>query len=199
MPETALNAKAPILRFFRNPVAEDDHRAHSELPVKVRDVIGLDAARQVLQPQYMLQFAQRLHVFRELGGALAQGQLGVVRHKLQEFSPRPARHGLECDGPVATLRQPTLDRVGFVERAGDENLFGDLVCLLIILLDERGEQLGASGLFRNFDKKALTADELAAPHEEDLNARCALFERIADQIALGGARRQLSLPGKELF
>src|SRR3954464_4288416 len=123
-PRDRADAEAPVVGLLRRPALEDDHRRHLLGAHQVADVEALDAQRQHVEPERLLEPLERL-------GALLAAALGL-QALLVEREPRVALSELEDAALVAALGQAYLDGGAPAQR---ERL-GQLGALAEVALDD---------------------------------------------------------------
>src|SRR3954451_7620650 len=120
----AAHVEAPVVGLLRRAAFEDDHRRDLVGAHQVGDVEALDAQRQRVEPQGVLQPVERLD-------ALLAAALGL-QALLVERQQRVALGQLEDPPLVAALGGPDLD----LGPAALTERFGQRIALLDVLLDD---------------------------------------------------------------
>src|SRR5690606_5485966 len=98
---------------------------------------------------------------------LLQSEPGVLHDHLQQAALLAAPGAADIDPTAAPLAQPALDQGGVGRFDRDENLPGDRLPQVIILLEEGGHDVPVL-LFGRLQKEVLPPADLSVPDQKDL-------------------------------
>ena len=151
-----LDPKVPIMRRLGPALFEDDHRAHRVLALDVRDVVALDPDRQRGQRKPGLEVVQQrgcsVRVVIELDPHLAHRLRGVGRRLLEQLALLAALRYPDRHAAAPAFAEPLLDQLVVGQRLGNEDLFGDVGGVRVVLADERIEDVGTRLVFAKADQ-----------------------------------------------
>src|SRR5204862_1958353 len=103
----AADVEAPVVGLLRRAALEDDHRRGRVRAHQIGDVEALDAQRQRVEPQRLLQPVERLDALLAaalgLQPLLVERELGVALGELEDPALVAALGGADLDARAAAL------------------------------------------------------------------------------------------------
>ena len=197
-PVQGTDAVAPVALLVRLTVHEAHHRPHRLRAADVGNVEALDAARQRLQAQALLQvFQSPLLLF--LGVLLLFVRQPRVCHgqSHQMLLVALLRHAHEH---LATLllAEQFGQRVGVLQVARQQHFAGDVGIGGVVLVDERAQHLGLRRQLAG-ERIGAAANELAAAHIERLDLHRIAGPVIAENVLVALLQQVHALLAHRLF
>ena len=182
-----LDAEAAIAVLVRLALVEDDHRAHRQIALDVRDVETLDTFRRVAQAQGAAQAVQGLFLVFLAAPLFDEAVAGVFFRHFHQAEFVPALGAAEADLLSLALGQHLGAHRGVFERKGQQDFVRNEAAALVELAEQFGEHL-VVGKFVVVEAVAQVADQLAGAHEQDLDFDQPALAVQAEDVLIGAER-----------
>ena len=189
-PLDGLDAELPVVVVLRPAVLVDDHGADIERAHRVRDIVGLNAKRQIRQSDQLLQLLEGPGVLHILLAVLltvaVHEDAGVRDRELDELLLLADLRGHDVHALPLLAAQPLLQHRLLLELRLHEDLPRHERGAIVVLLDEVRQDALVRFLGVNVDELMVTADDLPIADEKDLDDAVREGAAHADDVAVLG-------------
>ena len=197
-PLDGLDTELAVVVILRPAVLIDDHGADIERAHRVRNIVGLDAKRQIRQPDQLLQLLEGLGVLHVLLAVLlaiaVHEDAGVRDGELDELLLLADLRGHDVHALPLLPAQPLLQHRLLLELRLHEDLARYERGAIVVLLDEVRQDALVRFLRVNVDELMVTADDLPIADEKDLDDAVRKGAAHADDVAILGVVSHDLLP-----